>query len=167
MSAGVLGNERRGIRDGASRERRSAGERGQAGGVEAIALGLLVFVVGSLLVASTWAVVDAKLAVASAAREAARTYVEASSADEAVRAGTAAAEDALRGHGRAGAEVTFDVDGGGFRRCATVTARVAYEVPAVALPWIGGLGAITVSSRHAERIDPFRDGIEGAAACPP
>lgn len=142
-------------------------ERGQAGGVEAIALGLLVFVVGALLVASTWAVVDAKLAVAAAAREAARTYVEAPSADEAGQAGSAAAADAMQGHGRSDASVTFELEAGGFRRCATVTARVSHTVPAVALPWIGGLGSITVSSRHAERIDPFRDGIEGAAACPP
>ena len=52
-------------------------ERGQAGGVEALPFGLLIFVVGALLVASAWVVVDAKLAVVSAAREAARTYVEA------------------------------------------------------------------------------------------
>ena len=35
------------------------------------------------------------------------------------------------------------------------------------LPWIGGLGTTTVSARHSERIDPFRDGIPGEAECPP
>ena len=44
---------------------------------------------------------------------------------------------------------------------------LTYEVPAVPLPWIGGLGAIEVASTHSERIDPFRDGLAGAAECPP
>ena len=137
------------------------------GGLEAIPFGMLVFVVGALLAATAWAVVDAKLAVVSAAREAARTYVEADSADEGVIDGTAAATEAMANHGRrAAVEVTFD-EPGDFARCALVTARVSYEVPAVPLPWIGGLGATTVSARHSERIDPFRDGIPGQAECPP
>ncbi|MBA2283441.1 MAG: hypothetical protein H0W25_19710, partial [Acidimicrobiia bacterium] len=50
-------------------------ERGQMGGIEALPFGLLIFVVGALLVANAWAVIDAKLAVTAAAREAARTWV--------------------------------------------------------------------------------------------
>ena len=50
---------------------------GQVGGIEVLPFGLLVFIVGTLLVANAWAVVDAKLAVTSAAREAVRSYVEA------------------------------------------------------------------------------------------
>ena len=142
-------------------------ERGQVGGLEAIPFGILVFVVGSLLAAAAWAVVDAKLAVVSAAREAARTYVEADSADEGVEEGSAAAREAMANHGRrAPVEVTFD-EPADFTRCAQVVARVSYEVPAVPLPWIGGLGTTTVSARHSERIDPFRDGIPGEAECPP
>lgn len=142
-------------------------ERGQVGGLEAIPFGLLVLLVGALLLAAAWAVVDAKLAVVSAAREAARTYVEADSADAGVDAGTAAAAEAMSNHGRrATVEVTFD-EPADFTRCAQVVARVSYDVPAVPLPWIGGLGTTTVSARHSERIDPFRDGIPGAAQCPP
>lgn len=142
-------------------------ERGQVGGLEAIPFGILVFVVGALLAASAWAVVDAKLAVVSAAREAARTYVEAASAEDGVESGTLAAEEAMANHGRrAAVEVTFEAPDG-FTRCAPVVARVSYEVPAVPLPWIGGLGTTTVSARHSERIDPFRDGIAGEAQCPP
>ena len=103
----------------------------------------------------------------SAAREAARTYVEADSADEGVEDGSAAAREAMANHGRrAPVEVTFD-EPADFTRCAQVVARVSYEVPAVPLPWIGGLGTTTVSARHSERIDPFRDGIPGEAECPP
>ena len=141
-------------------------ERGQVAGVEALSLGLLVLIVGVLLVGSAWAVIDAKLAVVAAAREAARTYVESPSAAEGRRAGAVAAAEAMRSHGRASAQVEF-VEPAEFRRCAPMTARVVYEVPAVPLPWIGGLGRITVSSRHTERVDPFRDGIEGSVACPP
>jgi hypothetical protein len=142
-------------------------ERGQAGGIEALPFGVLIFVVGALLVASAWAVVDTKLAVVSAAREAARTYVEGGDTEEARAAATAAAEEAMANHGRAG-EVTVEFDDpASFTRCASVTVRVSYEVPAVPLPWIGGLGTTTVAARHTERIDPFRDGLAGAAACPP
>ena len=57
-------------------------------------------------------------------------------------------------------------DGTGFRRCAPVVVRASYEVPAVPLPWIGGFGAgIDVAARHSQRVDPFRDAIEGDAAC--
>jgi hypothetical protein len=135
--------------------------------MEALPFGLLIFVVGALLVASAWSVADTKLAVVSAAREAARTYVEAGSTDEARAAGTAAAVEAMANHGRAGpVTVEFD-DPPSFTRCASVTVRVSYEVPAVPLPWIGGLGSTTVAARHTERIDPHRDGLPGAAVCPP
>lgn len=140
------------------------GEQGQAGGVEAIAFGLLVFVVGSLLLGSAWAVVDAKLAAVAAAREAARTYVESSPGDGPAAA-RAAALEAMGGRAR-GATVEL-LAPASFRRCAPVTARVSTVVPAVALPWIGGLGEITVTARHTERVDPFRAGVPGAAQCPP
>jgi hypothetical protein len=141
-------------------------ERGQAGGIEALPFGILIFVVGALLVASAWAVIDTKLAVVSAAREGARTYVEADDASAGAVAARAAAEEAMVNHGRGG-ELDVSINAPfGFARCAVVQVRASYEVPAVPLPWIGGLGAITVSSTHSERIDPFRDGIEGAAQCP-
>lgn len=142
-------------------------ERGQAGGIEALPFGILIFVVGALLVASAWAVIDAKLAVVSAAREAARTFVEADGAGSAAAGARLAAEEAMANHGRGG-PVTVAIDApASFTRCALVRVRVSYEVPAVPLPWIGGLGAIEVSSTHSERIDPFRDGVPGAAQCPP
>jgi hypothetical protein len=47
-------------------------EEGQVGGLEAIVLGVLVFVFGTLAVANAWAVIDAKLVVDDAAAQAAR-----------------------------------------------------------------------------------------------
>ncbi|MDQ3293749.1 MAG: hypothetical protein M3527_04775, partial [Actinomycetota bacterium] len=54
----------------------------------------------------------------------------------------------------------------GFGRCAVVAVVASYTVPAVPLPWVGGFGSgITVTARHSERVDPFRDGLPGEAAC--
>jgi Mg2+/Co2+ transporter CorC len=155
----------------------TAGDEGMVGGVEALPFGLLTFVVGALLVANVWAVVDAKLAVSSAAREAARGFVEAEvtqadsigSADE--RA-TAAGLAALEAHGRdpRRAKVwrsnTESPSGhGGFERCARVTFTATYEVPALTLPWIGGFGGgFDVRAEHSELVDPFRDGVPGDAS---
>jgi hypothetical protein len=146
------------------RGRRRRGERGAVGGLEAIPFGLLLFVVATLMVANAWAVVDAKLAVTAAAREAARTWVEGDGSDTAARA---AAADALAGHGRDPEHLELDLAAPtGFGRCATVVARARYVVPAVVLPWIGGFGhGIEVAARHSERVDPFRDGLDGVAAC--
>ena len=51
--------------------------------MEVIPFGVLTFVVGALLIANAWAVVDAKMAVSAAAREATRAYVEAPSEGDA------------------------------------------------------------------------------------
>jgi hypothetical protein len=142
-------------------------ERGQVGGIEALPFGLLTFVVAAIVVATAWAVVDAKLAVVSAAREGARSYVEADSAATGTATATAAAREALGGQNRdGGVEVTVEQPPA-FVRCAAVTVRVATVVPAVRVPWLGGLGSIRVAARHRELVDPYRDGLPGAATCPP
>lgn len=154
----------------------SSDDRGQVGGIEALPFGLLVFVVGALLVANAWAVVDAKLAVDAAARQATRHFVEAEvdapagvggAEDAAVAAGLAA----LDAHGRDPARATvglsaLDAAGGqaGFSRCARVTFTATYEVPALTFPWIGGFGdGIAVTSSHSELVDPYRSGVPGSA----
>jgi hypothetical protein len=147
---------------------RGRGDAGQLGGIELLPFLVLVFVVGSLLAANAWAVVDAKLATSAAAREAARTYVEATSH----RAGLAAAEqvaaDALAGHGRDPRHLELDgpVDDGEFRRCTRVEFSARYPVPALSLPWIGGFGTgFVVRSTHSEIVDPYREGLGGQAGC--
>jgi hypothetical protein len=159
--------------------RRRGGDRGQVGGIEVLPFGLLVFVVGTLLVANAWAVVDAKLAVDAAAREAARHFVEADvpAADDfgdAEAAARRAGYEALAAHGREAARSTVQLaalespDGQvGFARCARATFTARYDVPVLRLPWIGGFGSgLDVTSRHSELIDPYRDGVPGSAeAC--
>jgi hypothetical protein len=155
------------------------GDRGQVGGIEVLPFGLLVFVVGTLLVANAWAVVDSKLAVDAAAREAARDFVEAdvpAAGDfgEAEATARRAGYEALAAHGREPARSTVALTGlespGGqadFTRCARATFTARYDVPVIHLPWIGGFGSgMDVTGRHSELVDPYRDGVPGSAeAC--
>lgn len=149
--------------------RRLRGDAGQVGGIEALPFGLLVFVVGGLLVANAWAVIDAKLATDAAAREAARAFVEAPDEVAARDAAVRAARAAISGHGRDPDRAVVEPVGPlSFERCARITFVVAYEVPALHLPVIGGLGPspLTVRSQRSEIVDPFRDDVPGeAGAC--
>lgn len=135
-------------------------DTGVIGGAEVLAFGFLTFVIGALLVANAWGVLDAKIAVTAAAREAVRAYVEAPSAREAVGLAHQAAAATMTGHGRNAAAMTGPVFDGRFARCARVTATVSYTVPAIALPWIGGFADTTVTGRHSEIVDPYRSGLD-------
>lgn len=149
---------------------RGRGDAGQVGGIEAVPLGLLVFVVGALLIANAWAVVDARFATDAAAREAVRTYVEApGDHPDPIALARAAGLEALAGHGRDPERATLDpVAAGELLRCRRVAFEATYQVPALTLPWIGGYGQgpFTVRSRASQIIDPFRSGLAGeAGAC--
>src|SRR5262249_44984349 len=77
-------------------------DRGQIAGIEAVPSGILLFGVGALLIANAGTGIDVKMAVTSAAREAARTYVEAPDHDTGIANAEAAARAALVSHGRNG-----------------------------------------------------------------
>jgi hypothetical protein len=148
---------------------RCRGDRGQVAGIEVLPFGLLTFVVGTLLVANAWGVVDAKLAVTSASREAVRAYVEAPDGETAMAVADAAAREAVAGHGRDASATTVEVRHVGdrpFARCTRVVVTVHHPVPAVRLPWIGGFGhAFDVVASQSEVVDPYRDGLPGEASC--
>jgi hypothetical protein len=137
-------------------------ERGFVGGFEVLPFGLLIFVAGTLLLTNAWAVVDGTLAASAAAREAARTYVEAADLEEAELLAVEAAMSAIDGHGRdpVRAEVEWIV-GPDFRRCALNTIVVRYRVPTLRVPFVGAFGAgfIETSGRHSEIVDPYRSGL--------
>ncbi len=142
------------------------GEAGQVGGIEGVIFGVLVFVLGTMLVVNAWSVVDTKLAATSAAREAARAYVEAPSEEIATTEAPAAAKETMGGHGRDPGRVEVELLDGRFARCARVTLEVRYRVPVVAVPVLGQAGSgFTVASRHSEVVDPYRSGLQGEAAC--
>lgn len=139
----------------------SRGESGQAG-IEAVPFGLLTFVIGTLIVVNAWAVIDAKITVSSAAREATRAYVEAPADGDASSAADAAARAAVLGAGRDPHRLALTRLEGSFTRCDTIRFEASYRLPAIRIPWVGGLGTFTARARHAEIVDPFRTGLPRA-----
>ncbi|MGH9275058.1 MAG: hypothetical protein ACRDZU_10460 [Acidimicrobiales bacterium] len=145
---------------------RCSGDRGQVGGIEALPFGLLIFVLGSLLIANAWAVVDAKFATDAAARQAARTFVEGIDEDSALTAAEVAGLAAIEGHGRDPSRaVIAPVGAVALARCERATFEAVYEVPALSIPLIGGYGTapFRIRSTHSEIVDPFRNGLDGQA----
>ena len=134
-------------------------ESGQAG-IEVLPFGILTFVVGALLVANAWAVIDAKIAVSAAAREATRAYVEAPVDGDPLAAADAAARSAIDGAGRDPAQLVLTALEATFARCETVRFEASYQIPAIRVPWVGGFGSgFTATARHAEVVDPYRSGV--------
>ncbi len=147
---------------------RLRGDAGQVGGIEVLPFGLLLFVSVTLLFVNVWGVIDAKLAVTSAAREAARAYSESDDENRARLAATARATETLTAYGRGGSRASINppVLSSSFGRCARVTMTVSYQVPAIAIPFLGGLGrSRTVTSSFTEVVDPYRDRLAGIARC--
>jgi hypothetical protein len=154
---------------GATTSRRLRGDGGQVAGVEVLPFGVLVFVVGSLVVTNAWAVVDTKTAVDAATREAVRRYVEAPDAPTGEEDARRAAGEVAEAQGRRADHLALTIEHEAdrpFARCVRVTVEARYPVPALRLPWIGGLGGgFEVRARHSERIDPFRSGLPGVGTC--
>ena len=140
-------------------ERPVRDESGQAG-MEVLPFGLLTFVVGAVLVANAWAVIDAKMAVSAAAREATRAFVEAPDEASALGLAEAAARSAIDGAGRDPAQLVLTPLDANFARCETVRFEASYQIPAIRVPWVGGFGSgFTATARHAEVVDPYRTGV--------
>lgn len=149
-----------------ARVRQPKGEEGFAGGLEGLVFGMLIFVVGTLLVANAWGVVDTKLAADAAARQAARTFVEAPNAAVAGPAAQAAADQTLVGYGRTPSRAVVTLVAGSFARCERITIEVRYAAPLIDLPIIGRLGSGgSVRARHSEIVDPYRSGLPGSSLC--
>lgn len=144
---------------------RGGDESGFAGGLAGLLFGVLIFLLGTLLVGYGWAVVQTKAAVVDAARQAARTYVEAPDALDAYQSARVAADASLAGRGRDPARASMQVSSGSFGRCARITITVTYPAPVLVLPLPGLLGGSAVRAEHSELVDPFRSGLPGSAAC--
>ena len=142
----------------------------QAGvvGFEVLPFLVLVFMVGALMFAQSWAVLDAKMATTSAARQATRTFVEqpgrssvAGARSQAVKAGTAA----LTANKLVGESAVAPAGTLSLQRCARVTFEATHRVPALRLPLLTNADPIFVRSQHSEVVDPFRSGLTGRANC--
>lgn len=148
------------------RDRVHRDERGVVGGLEVLPFGLLVFVCMSLVLANAWAVVDAKLAVEDAAREAGRAYVEAHDADTASAAAARAARASMTGAGRDPSRLQLSDNSPAYERCEVVEHTTSYRVAAVNVPFVGGFGqGVTVHGHHREVLDPFASGMGPRNAC--
>lgn len=148
---------------------RWSGDEAGQGGLEGLAFGFAVFILGTLVVANGWAVIDAKTAAAGAAREATRAFVESSmepSTEPMDRAQDAAGK-AMAGMGRDPARVTVVPETVEARRCGRVTLRVEYPVPLLTVPVVGrfGRGFVAVG-RHTELVEPYRSGLPDRGTCP-
>ena len=144
-------------------------EAGQVGGIEGLVFGFLIFVLGALLVANAWGVIDARLAAGAAAREATRAFVESSAttSEEALSEADAVARRTVAGYGRDGSKLVVVAEQGSLRRCARVTLRAEYPVPLIVLPIFGSHGrGFTAVGRHSEIVDPYRAGLRDRSACP-
>ena len=134
-------------------------------GIEALFFGLLVLVLGTLVVANVWGVIDAKLAVAGAAREATQAFVQAPAGSDPTALARAAAQRAIVAQGRDAARMAVVVSGD-LARCSRVVAEVRYRVPLIVVPMLGGLGSgFTASAHHSELVDPYRTGLPRTANC--
>ena len=154
------------LRPRRSRGWRQADEDGFVGGFEGLLFGMLIFVAGTLLIAYAWGVVDTKTATGEAARQAARTYVEAPDGATAATDADQAAAAALSGYGRDPSEARVRLVQGSFARCDRITISVSYPAPLFQLPFLGGLGrGLAVTSQHSELVDPYRTGLPGTSSC--
>ena len=149
-----------------ARQRRAGDERGQIGGVESLSFGVLIFVLGMLGAASAWAVVDAKVAATSAAREASRSFVESDGSASAWANAAARGREAFAGHGRNALAVELPRPGGDFGRCGPVTVTASTTVDLPRLPGIRAtLRRVEVKASHTEVVDPYRAGVGRGPSC--
>lgn len=151
-------------------------EDGLAAGAEALAFGVLVFVVGTLLAVNAWVVVDAHLAANAAAREATRYLAETTEPTwaEAMAQAELIAGETLEAHGKHGA-AEFDVVEGLDEvldaasqpdRCRRITVAVRYRVESARMPLVTAWADNRwVTGRHSELVDPLRSGLSGEADC--
>lgn len=144
-------------------------EGGFVAGAEALILGVLVFVFGTLAILNGWAVLDAKFATNAAAREAVRAVVASDAgagADTLAARATFAAAQAAGAHGYDATAVEIQhlsaLPGG---RCEPVRIRAQISVRSTIVPGLAGPAVFLVGSEYEEVIDPFRSGFAGEVDC--
>ena len=141
-------------------------DAGVVGGGEAIAFGVAVLVVGTLIGANLWATVDASVAASAAARQAVRAYVEAPDGATAVESAERAATDVIVTHGRSPRRMVVQIDhpdGRPCGRCVPVQVTVEYRLALATAPGLSAGPERTVRATSTERIDPWRSGLDPGA----
>lgn len=142
-------------------------EHGAVAGIEALAFGVLVFVLGTLLVANLWAVVDGRSAADGAARSAARAVIASAPGGDPGGVARTAAADALTAHGVPADRVPEVTVAGDLVRCGVVEVTVVHRVPLAVLPQLGARRAsVPVTATHAAVVDPYASGLPAATGVP-
>ena len=158
--------------------RTTVNESAQAG-AEVLAMGFILLVGMVLLAMNAWAVIDAKIRTAGAARFAVRVLVETDTdglfdsigtweidspaSNVATRAVRTAMSD--RPHLLRNVRVSVAIPAGALR-CSRAELSVRVNVPAFGFPHVGPLrNGFEVESHQSEIIDPFRSGLDGSGDC--
>jgi hypothetical protein len=147
-------------------------EAGQAG-AEVLAMGFILIIGLIFLGMNAWAVVDAKIRIAGAARYATRQIVESEPIDiegamgvstiTSENVGIEAVREALKDHPKLldHIELTVDIPKGALR-CSRVYVKVKAHVPSFGFAKIGAFtDGFTVSVNQSELVDPYRSGLDG------
>ncbi len=142
-------------RAGGWRQSRRRNDRGQVAGIETLAFGVLVFVIGTLIATNAWSIVTTRTSGQAIAREYLRAYTDERSAPDALRAGRRTALLVADRRGVPAGRLTID-DPDRFGPCQMARVRVEIEVPLVRLPLLGEVGQTTVTIESDERIEPYR-----------
>lgn len=140
-------------------------ERAMAAGAEALALGTLVLLAGTIMVTNAWAVIDTNMALEAAAREYLRAYTEADEPTAAAANGDTAARAVLQDRpGVLGRLRVVPPSPETFGPCAPAAVTVSARVPAIRIPAIDAQwGEHTVSISAVELIDAHQEMVSGPA----
>lgn len=132
-------------------ERRDAG----AAAVELpLAVGLLLLPLAMIvMLVPQWP--ERQTVARSAAKEAATLYANAADEASGAELARATVAQAAANHGLPASALTVEFAGDWCRAC-TVTAAVTVDIPAVAVPFVGSVGAFTYTADSSARIDDFR-----------
>ena len=139
------------------------GERGVAGGGEALAFGALVLLAGTLVLVNVWSVVETRTAVDAAAREYLRSYTRAGEHLEALEVAqrSARATLAARGTPLRGLRIVAP-RAEQFGPCGRAEVTLLASVPAARLPFVGSISTSEIRVTHAELIGAHEEVVPHA-----
>lgn len=139
-------------------------ERGAVAGAEVLVICVALLLGGSLAVASTWSVVETRVALDAAAREYLRSYTRAEDPLSAAARADAALRSSLAERGTPLRDVRVDgPDPSTFGPCAVARVVLTVATGAIRAPLVGRLGPSEVSVTHSELVDPHREMAPGPA----
>ena len=136
------------------RQRRSRDDRGFVAAVE-LPLGLLLLIPAALLVLTTATWFERQAAARTAADEAARTVVLSDDWAQGAADAQAVVDEIAANYDLDPDDLTLQLEGD-LARGGTVTAHVTVNVPAAAIPLLGGIGGFQRTSSHTEHVDQYR-----------